>query len=37
MSVCMAPAGIKYVSMHDSCGSQASHCMTPAVVMYLNV
>ena len=37
MLVCMAPAGVKYVSMHDSSRSQESQCMTPEGVMYLIV
>ena len=31
----MTPAGVKYVSMQDSCRSQVSQCMTPAGVKYL--
>ena len=29
MSVCLTPAGIKYVTMNDSCRSQVFQCMTP--------
>ena len=32
MSLCMTPAGVKYVIMYDSCRSQVSPCMTPAGV-----
>ena len=35
MSVCMTSAGVKYVSMHDTCRSLASQCMTPAGVMFM--
>ena len=27
MSVCITPAGVTSVSMHDSCRSQVSQCM----------
>ena len=37
MSVCMTPAGVKYVSMHDSCRSLASQCVTPAGVKYVSM
>ena len=32
MSVCMTPAGVKYVNLYDSCPSEQSPCMTPAGV-----
>ena len=35
MSLCMTPAGVKYVVMYDSCRSQVSPCMTPAGVKYV--
>ena len=37
MSVCMTPAGVKYVNMYDPCRSQVSPCMTPAGVNYFHV
>ena len=33
----MTPAGVKYVSMYDSCRSQVSLCMTPAGVKYVSM
>ena len=37
MSVCMTPAGVKYVSMHDFYRSEASQYMTLARVKYVSM
>ena len=37
MSVCMTTAGVKYVSMYDSCRSHAYICMTPPGVKYVSM
>ena len=37
MSVCMTPAGDKYVNMYYSCRSHVSPCMTPAGVKYVSM
>ena len=36
MSLCMTPAGVKYVDISESC-SQVFQCMTPAGVKYFIV
>ena len=37
MSLCMTPAGVKYVGMYDSCRSQVYQCMTPVGVKYVGI
>ena len=37
MSVCMTPAGVKYVNIYDSYRSEQSPCMNPAGVKYVSM